>query len=408
MYYKQSNFLQKMIEPTLLFIGLFFFSILSNFLTPTYEYFILIFIVLIFSSRYGIYIALFTFLEAILYILLTGIYKGEDILLYFLSFDYWVRWIFLLIISLYCGLMSTSQKERYEDIHIVNTELQHENTELKHVVKQLDTTRLTLRSRVLESDNHLPKMYHIFKALNHTHPEIVLDEGMNILKTYFGAQRIGIYYVDTNKQSLRIKLRSENSTNKLPQSIFVNNASQVIKNALTYNRPFFRSKEDNADAPLLVGPVLFQDKTQYLILLDDIEFSKVTSEQFELFVWYLRWMSDRLQNASDLWSTSQENRTFPETSIYYAKEFEHLLNIEKKRYETLSYPYSYFEFPIAQHSIQEINVILKKYLRDIDIFGYNTHEQKIMVLLPGTEEQYLPQVKERIQKAITSEMVVTE
>lgn len=80
-------------------------------------------------------------------------------------------------------------------------------------------------------------MYHMFKALNHTHPEIVLDEGINVLKC-ISEQKIGIYHVDNNKQSLRIKLRAETGKNTLPQSIFVKNASLVIKNALAHNRPF--------------------------------------------------------------------------------------------------------------------------------------------------------------------------
>ncbi|MRB25019.1 nucleoside-diphosphate sugar epimerase, partial [Bacillus thuringiensis] len=74
--------------------------------------------------------------------------------------------------------------------------------------------------------------------------EIVLDEGINVLKMYFGAKKIGIYHVDNNKQSLRIKLRAETGKNTLPQSIFVKNASLVIKNALAHNRPFFRTEED--------------------------------------------------------------------------------------------------------------------------------------------------------------------
>ncbi|MBK5491816.1 nucleoside-diphosphate sugar epimerase [Bacillus sp. TH13] len=406
MYYKQYSLFPKMIEPTILFIALFLLSMLTDFLTPMYEYFIILFITLIISSRYGISIALFVFLEALVYIFINGIYKGHDILLYFYSSDYWMSWIFLLIISLYCGLMSTSQKERYEDIHMINNELKAENKELKYVMKQLDETRITLRSRVLESNNHLSKMYHMFKALNHTHPEIVLDEGMNVLKMYFGAEKIGIYHVDNNKQSLRIKLRSETGKNTLPQSIFVKDASLVIKNAITHNRPFFRTDEDSQDAPLLVGPVLFQDNAQYIIILDEIEFSKVTSEQFELFTWYLRWMSDRLQNASNLWLSSQEDRTFPKTSIYYENEFEHLLKIEKKRYKTLSQPYSYFEVNAPQDSLEIINSILQENLRDIDLLGYNVSEQKIMILLPGTEEKFLQQVQTRIQNALSSKGVM--
>ena len=87
-------------------------------------------------------------------------------------------------------------------------------------------------------------------------------------------------------------------------------------------------------------------------------------------------MGDRLQNASNIWISSQEERTFPNTSIYYEDEFEHLLEIEQKRYETLSYPYSYFEFHASQDSLQAINAILKTHLRDIDIFSYSTVHQK--------------------------------
>lgn len=104
-------------------------------------------------------------------------------------------------------------KERYEDVHMINNELKAENKELKICCETIDETRITLRSRVLESNNHLSKMYHMFKALNHTHPEIVLDEGINVLKC-ISEQKIGIYHVDNNKQSLRIKLRAE--TGKIP------------------------------------------------------------------------------------------------------------------------------------------------------------------------------------------------
>lgn len=117
-------------------------------------------------------------------------------------------------------------------------------------------------------------------------------------------------------------------------------------------------------------------------------------------------MGDRLQNASNLWLSSQEDRTFPKTSIYYEDEFEHLLKIEKKRYETLSYPYSYFEFNAPQDYLGMINSILKDHLRDIDIFGYSTTEQKIMILLPGTEEQFCIQVQTRIQNALSSKGVI--
>ncbi|KEK20306.1 nucleoside-diphosphate sugar epimerase [Bacillus manliponensis] len=406
MYYKQPSILHKLIEPTIVFLALAMSSISFNLFTPIYEYFILLFILLFFANHYGIKISLFVFLEIVIYVLLVGTYKGENILLYFFSLEYWLSGLFLLIICIYVGSMSTSHKEKYRNISKKNTKLQDDNKHLQQTVKQLNEVRVALRSRAIESDNHLSKMFHMFKSLNNTHPEIVLDEGMNILKTYFGAKKIAIYYVDDNKQSLRIKLRLETGEQSFPQSILVNTTSQVIKNALAYNKPFFRTNNDFDYAPLLVGPISVQKQIRYLVVLDEIEFSKLTSDQFELFIWYLRWMGDTLQYASNAWLEEKHTRTFPNTNLYRATEFKHLLHIEQKRFKTLAHPYSYFEIQLCNPPLLKLNAILTANLREIDIFGYDLEEQKLMVLLPGTEEQFLPRVKERVIKAVASEMKV--
>lgn len=408
MYYRQTNLVRKLIEPTFSILLLFTLSVFFHFPTQDYEYFALLFIMAIFSVQYGIYIAFFTFVELFLYSLLIGKVRGDDLLLYFFSASQWFQWAFLLLIGTVIGLTSTSQKERYEDVHMVNDELQKENEQFKHTIQQLNETRITLKARVLESNNHLATMFNMFKVLNHTHPEVVLNEAMNVLKEYFGTQKIAIYTVDDDKKSLRMKLCSERGNTTFLQSIFTDTATPVIKRVLTENKPAYRSKFDTKYAPTLIGPVMVQEKIQYLVFLDEIDFTKVTSQQFELFTWYLRLLGDRLDYASELWLADQSHRVFPGTNIYYQAEFEHLLEIEKERYEELEYPYSYFELQIPRHQLVTVNSILRKQLRDIDIVGYNANTKVIMVLLPGTEEQYLPKVKERVEGAIDDELAVRE
>ncbi|MGP7819541.1 nucleoside-diphosphate sugar epimerase [Niallia sp. 01092] len=402
MYYQQSNLARKLIEATFAFLLLGITSQVFHVVTPSYEYLLLVFIVMLFSIRYGIYLAIFSFIEAFLYTIVIGLLREEAVILYFYSVNQWVHWFFLFSVSICCGFFSTSYKERYEDVHLNKNELEAENEELKNTVEHLNESRIKLKSSMLESDNQLSKLFYMFKELNHSHPEVLLDEGLNVLKEYFNAKRIGIYYVNSTRQTLRLKLRSEGKGKALPATIFVEKGPAVIKNALTHGRAFFRTIEDPDDAPLLVGPVINQDQIQYVIVLDDIEFSNVTSQQFELFVWFLRWMGDRLGHALDTWKMDISSRTIPGTVVYHASEFHRLVAIEKKRQKILDYPYSYLTMKVPESSLKEISKLVKQQLRDIDYLGYSMEEQILMILLPCTEEKHISVIEERVWKAVST------
>ncbi|TGA98458.1 nucleoside-diphosphate sugar epimerase [Sporolactobacillus shoreae] len=366
-----------------------------------FEYLVLVFLVMIFSNRYGIYIGLLAFLESVCYTLSKGVFTGQPILPYFYLQTQWFQWLFLLVTAICCGLWSTSQRERYEDLHHNNEELQSENQDLKETVSLLDETRKELKSKILESDNQLSKIYNIYKALSHNHPEIVLDESIRVMKEYLHASKIGIYFVGNSEMTLRLKLSSEHDSEILPQTIFAEHAPEVILKSLKQKKAFFRSRKDPVKAPILAGPVVFQDEVRYLIVLGQIDFDTISSQNFELFVWMLKWMGDRLANASGIYQSSINKRKYEGTNIYLASEFNYLLEIEKKRHEQLNYPYVSFECHLEKYNLAEVDDILKKQLREIiDYVGFDMENQKLMILLPGTDEQYRKAIERRIQKAL--------
>lgn len=408
MYYKQSNRILKITEPTLSFLFLGLLAFFSHIVSPTYEYMLLVFLVMIFSNRYGIYIAFLSLAESIVYTLVAGYVRGLPIPTFFYSLDQWGRWLFLFLVAVCCGAFSTGQRERYEDAHHINDELLSENEQLKETVGELNETRLKLKEKVLESDNQLSKIFHIFKALNHEQPEIVLDAGLSVVREYLNAKKTGIYYVGNSGKTLRLKLSSEHDTTVLPQTIFVESAPNVIRLALEKESALFRTREDPENAPVLVGPVVFKNEVRYLIVLNEIEFADVSSQNFELFVWLLKWMGDRLENAVDLYQANIDNRKFAGTDIFIASEFKHLLNIEKERKRVLNYPYVYFELPIAEQDLRTVDPVLKTQLREIDYVGYDMERYSIMILLPGTDEKYKPLIEKRLSDALSGKIGVIE
>lgn len=61
--------------------------------------------------------------------------------------------------------------------------------ELTATVDQLNETKKVLKERLLENNNHLGTIYSMFKAINHQHPEVVLDRAIEVLKKIWVQKR---------------------------------------------------------------------------------------------------------------------------------------------------------------------------------------------------------------------------
>lgn len=408
MYYKQSNRIIKYIEPIicLLLYGL----VVHYFQLPSgiFHYLGLVFIVMAFSVRYGLYPGLAVFFETVIYTLIDSGTLRTPVIVNFYTTSQWFQWLFLALVAIFCGLMSTSARKKYEDVFQNNTELNTENKELKTTVNLLNDTREKLKNKILESDSQLSKIFEIYKALNHDHPEIVLDESISVMKTYLNAAKIGIYYVGNKGQTLRLKLGSEPDPHSLPQTIFAEQAPDVIRTALTQKRAVFRSRRDPEDAPVLAGPIIFNEQIRYLVILGSIDFESVTSQNFELFVWMLKWISDRLEHATNLNLAELSKRRYTHTNILYAPEFNYLLELEEKRDQSLNYPHVFIEFYLEESELTEADRVLAGQLRDIDILGYDADKQLLLILLPGTDPKYKTAIEKRLLKALPDHTEVAQ
>ncbi|MET3576621.1 hypothetical protein ACFFIY_08400 [Bhargavaea ullalensis] len=357
--------------------------------------------VMLFSLKYGIFAGIATFGLAVAFQIGLGLYRSEDVVLFFVSRNFMFETTFLAAVAGIAGVFSMNRKDRFADISERHDHLVKEKQELQETVKVLEESRQELKRRLLEHDSHLGTMYELFKAINHRHPEIVLDRALDVMKEHFGAKDAAVYYVDKTKSVLRLKVDTTGRSG-IYRTTIREEKPPVLRKALAEEFPQFRSAEDPADAPFLAGPVKVSGEIRFMLVAGPLPFDAVSSQQFDLFVWFVKWLGERMESA-DEWMESNGERMHPGTAIYYSTEVPFLRQLCENRQKKYGVPYTYSEIPADGLSIYEVQEAVGKRVRElvkVDIVAFDEKRKVVHLLLPNTNKEEEQLVLERVQQGI--------
>ncbi|MCA1022178.1 hypothetical protein [Halobacillus litoralis] len=402
MFYQQSSFIRKFIELILVFLVL-------GFLDQTLEWNMLewlfnpvFFAVLLFSLRYGLHLALLSFAAAFIYHVYDIYQRDGDLFLLFYDSSNYLSLLFLLVTAVISGLYSTSFRERYESQQYVLEETRDENEELKSSLSVLERSQRVMQAKVLDSEYTLSRIYEVGKTLDQPSPELVRNEAVTIIGDLFEAEDLAVYHVDSSKKSLRLRVRKGN-TERLPQTIFIDDAASIFSRSLRNKTITLKTVEDEAAAPVLIGPVVYNQDVREVLVIDQLDFAKLTKYEVQILSLVLDWMGNRIERAGEYLRKEEEQKMYPGTNIYYKEAFDELVQMQEKREEKYGVPFSVVAInvsPYREMSVVEAEIILRAYLRELDIMGYDQSNQYFYFLLPGTSTQNASIVEERIYKAL--------
>ncbi|WP_281659167.1 hypothetical protein [Halobacillus sp. Cin3] len=402
MFYQQSSFIRKFIELILVFSVLGFldqsleWDMLEWTLNPVF------FAVLLFSLRYGLNFALLSFFAALIYHVYDIYQRDGDLFLLFYDPANYLSLLFLLLAGVITGLYSTSFRERYESQQYVLKETKDENEELKTSLTALERSQRVMQAKVLDSEYTLSRIYEVGKTLDQPSPELVRNEAVTIIGDLFEAEDLAVYHVDSSKKSLRLRVRKGN-TERLPQTIFIDDAASIFSRGLKNKTICLKTVDDEADAPVLIGPIVYNQDVREVLVIDQLDFAKLTKYEVQILSLVLDWMANRIERAGEYLRKEEEQKMYPGTSIYDKEAFDELVQLQEKRAEKYGVPYSVVSIdvsPYREMSAVEAEIILRAYLRELDIMGYDQTEQHFHFLLPGTSSENASIVEERIYKAL--------
>ncbi|MGX8176322.1 hypothetical protein ACWS7L_02395 [Exiguobacterium artemiae] len=357
----------------------------------------LIFYILLFSLRYGLLGSFVSFLFTLGYHLLFLAVEGSDILL-FLYDQQELMWIvFHFLVAVTAGMFSTSFQERYLSLRLRQEEVTEENTRLLETLEALRLAQDTMQKKLLDSNHTLTKIYQIGTDLDQSVADIVRDKLVSTFEQSFKAKHLAIYHVDASRLTLRLHVRFGDKE-KLPQTLFIDPESNIYQRMFKQKAIAIRTV-DEFDVPLLIAPIQYDGKIQEVLVVQEIDFNRLTTYEMNVMQLILDWTGSRIEKAMLMEWNETRHELIEGTHIYQLHHFNEKIQYQEYRLQHYGQPYSTVQMPVADVplSLIEMELILRQSMREIDLIGFDEETRTLHFLLPGTPEEYAQRFKERIR-----------
>ncbi|WP_393966449.1 hypothetical protein [Exiguobacterium sp. S22-S28] len=357
----------------------------------------LIFYILLFSLRYGLLGSFVSFLFTLGYHLLFLAVEGSDILL-FLYDQQELMWIvFHFLVAVTAGMFSTSFQERYLSLRLRQEEVTEENTRLLETLEALRLAQDTMQKKLLDSNHTLTKIYKIGTDLDQSVADIVRDKLVSTFEQSFKAKHLAIYHVDASRRTLRLHVRFGDKE-KLPQTLFIDPESNIYQRMFKQKAIAIRTA-DEFDVPLLIAPIQYDGKIQEVLVVQEIDFNRLTTYEMNVMQLILDWTGSRIEKAMLMEWNETRHELIEGTHIYQLHHFNEKIQYQEYRLQHYGQPYSMIQMPVADVplSLIEMELILRQSMREIDLIGFDEETRTLHFLLPGTPEEYAQRFKERIR-----------
>lgn len=357
----------------------------------------LIFYILLFSLRYGLLGSFVSFLFTLGYHLLFLAVEGSDILL-FLYDQQELMWIvFHFLVAVTAGMFSTSFQERYLSLRLRQEEVTEENTRLLETLEALRLAQDTMQKKLLDSNHTLNKIYKIGTDLDQSVADIVRDKLVSTFEQSFKAKHLAIYHVDASRRTLRLHVRFGDKE-KLPQTLFIDPESNIYQRMFKQKAIAIRTV-DEFDVPLLIAPIQYDGKIQEVLVVQEIDFNRLTTYEMNVMQLILDWTGSRIEKAMLMEWNETRHELIEGTHIYQLHHFNEKIQYQEYRLQHYGQPYSTVQMPVADVplSLIEMELILRQSMREIDLIGFDEETRTLHFLLPGTPEEYAQRFKERIR-----------
>ncbi|MTH52810.1 hypothetical protein GKZ89_05260 [Bacillus mangrovi] len=403
MIYKQTNTILKMIESILLSIGCILLVFWFAEEIPVLDEVLWSAAIVLTALRYGTAYGLIPFGSAVISLFVYEVVNGGDLYLFLTDLNSVLVIFLLFFLLLSSGLTKKAYSERYTDITNRYEEILEEKNLLVETLDEALAINGQYKKRFLEAEDQYSEMYDMITALNLTESDPIFNEMVRIVNQRFKTRQLILYLISSQGDSLRSKINT-NSHGKLKANYLFDEMPSLLKRVLAESQKVqFHSAEDDDFSPAAAAPVFVFGEKRYILALDGISLSSCTSQQIQWLDWCLKWMGNRLSFAYRYERERNQHDMYLDTGIYRIASFFKRFNAELERAEKIGQPFVIFEISTKGLSIGEIDLLMKKQLRELDSAGWDEERNVLYVLLPGVDPSNEGAVRKRLQRAVEKE-----
>ncbi|NMH69003.1 hypothetical protein HF072_09410 [Bacillus sp. RO3] len=371
---------------------------------------VLLVLVFLFGIRYGLLYGVTAVIAGISSTVGMEWLNGSDIVLLLYDGPLLKSVSLMVVIGVTSGLFRSSLNERYQDLLFEKNEIDSERNDILTTLTLFKTANEQLKRKVLESENNLATVYSMTKMLKKDQSERVLDEAVGIIRDHYGAEVFGLYHVDSSHRVLRLKIQMTSEGRSMSQSVFYENFPEMFQRVIQEKSIFFKELDGtDSDHPLISAPIIIDQEVRYVLLIQNVDFYRLSTDGVEILKWILLFISDPLAQTLKREKESITTVLVPGTGFYTPEYFREIVEIQKERKKQLSQSFALFSLTLSmkhrqREKIAFLDEFFKKELREIDVIGFDEGKGMFHFLLPGTDPVHARKIEDRIRTSLKSKV----
>lgn len=322
------------------------------------------------ALKYGTYIGFIGSTAAIITYISAYLFTGNDLLLFFLKFQYYKFFLMFLFINVLLGKFKINYSEREEKLLEEKTELEKKYSEQKNKNMELIILSTKLKNQIVNSRESLITLYHIKRSLKDNTLEQLYTEVMLILKQFLNCETVSIYIM---VDSIHIKNILKFGNSNMQSFISLNSEdgnrfSEVIKTKETMEFPV----DLDAQQPVYISPIFIKDEIIGFLNIEKLNFNVKERYSFELFKIITEELKDALVSIFEKVETEKNEHYYTEDmNISKWDYFNTIVEENERRKKLFDHNYILFEGKNPGYTSDDIFNILKGKLWGNDYVTFN-------------------------------------
>ncbi|MGD1822146.1 MAG: hypothetical protein ACPKM0_05195 [Pleomorphochaeta sp.] len=346
----------------------------------------LLFLAMAMGLRYGIQLGTVSSIISCSFYIYTFYQLYDDFSLLINNFQYYKYPLLFLWIAFIFGAFRDNNKRKQKDKDEQIQILTKENYNLEKDFETLDKIQQELKKQIIGADDSIISLYDIATKLETFETEDIYTETIGVLKKYLHVTNVSLYAFDKVNNYLRLKITygdvedDKNSIDAANCTWFekVNNEKQVVK---------FISKSKNDNLPLMSAPLIRNGELIAVINIKGMKFDMISEYAFQLFQLIIDWINRALDKATYV-ENLLETVYIENTKLVTAPFFKKRIEIERRRKYNFGMDYCLLAYRVKNLDIKEIDTLVQKTLRPVDIAYYNIKNNTLTFLMPATKKSF--------------------
>lgn len=350
------------------------------------------------ALKYGTYIGFIGSFAAIITYLTAYLFSGNDLLLFFLKFQYYKFFLMFLFINVLLGKFKTNHDEREEKLIEEKTELEEKYSNQKNKNMELIILSTKLKNQIVNSKESIITLYHIKNSLKDKTLEQLYTEIILILKQFLNCDAASVYKL-TDSSHIRsiLKLGSSN----IAPFISLDSSDAVRFREVMETGEITEFPIDlEVKQPVYISPIFIKDKISGFVTIEKLDFNIKERYSFELFKIVAEELEDSLVEIFEKAEEEKNEHYYTEDmSVSKWNYFNSVVEENEKRKKLFGYDYVLLEGKNPGYSTEDVFNILKDKMWVNDYATLN--EKYIRLLFTMTDLNKKALLKEKAEKYFT-------